>query len=43
MTTITDALLRDMLASVGGAGNVVLCGNCMTRLRLTLKDAVRFG
>ena len=39
MAAITESLLRDILQAVGGAGNVVHCGNCMTRLRLTLADA----
>ena len=39
MAKITDALLRDILQAVGGAENVAVCGNCMTRLRLTLNHA----
>ena len=41
MAAITEGLLRDMLQAVGGARNVLQCGNCMTRLRLTLADAAQ--
>lgn len=39
MAAINQGMLRDILVAVGGAGNIVACGNCMTRLRLTLADA----
>ncbi|WP_312241171.1 PTS N-acetylmuramic acid transporter subunit IIBC [Pantoea sp.] len=39
MANITERLLRDLLQAVGGAGNILVCGNCMTRLRLSLADA----
>lgn len=39
MAAITETLLRDILRAVGGPGNVAMCGNCMTRLRLTLVNA----
>ncbi|MBP2169383.1 N-acetylmuramic acid-specific PTS system IIC component [Erwinia toletana] len=38
MAKITDELIQAILQAVGGAPNVVLCGNCMTRLRFTLHD-----
>lgn len=38
MAKITEALLRDILQAVGGAQNIVACGHCMTRLRLTLNQ-----
>ena len=31
-------IAKDVLEQVGGAGNVTIATNCMTRLRLTLKD-----
>ena len=31
-------LAKEILALVGGKSNVVKAGNCMTRLRLTVKD-----
>ncbi len=37
MAKMTDALLHDIVQAVGGAANIVVCGNCMTRLRLTLR------
>ncbi|GEM_PF-6814524 len=39
MAAIAETLLRDILRAVGGPGNVAICGNCMTRLRLTLVNA----
>ncbi|QKJ88887.1 PTS system N-acetylmuramic acid transporter subunits IIBC [Paramixta manurensis] len=41
MAKITDALIMDILQAVGGRNNVAVCGNCMTRLRLTLRDDTR--
>ena len=38
MTKITAAMMQEILTAIGGNGNVIKCGNCMTRLRLTLKD-----
>ena len=36
MAKITRELITDIITLIGGAGNVTQCGNCMTRLRLTL-------
>ena len=38
MAKITRTLIEAILQAVGGAQNVAVCGNCMTRLRLTLHD-----
>ena len=38
MAKITEKLIAEILQRVGGKNNVVACGNCMTRLRLTLHD-----
>lgn len=38
MATIDQAMLTRLLALTGGADNILQCGNCMTRLRLSLKD-----
>lgn len=38
MAKITQGMVANMLAEIGGANNVSKCGNCMTRLRLTLVD-----
>lgn len=38
MAKINEALIEQILGHVGGGGNIALCGNCMTRLRLTLQD-----
>ncbi|MFS2224181.1 PTS N-acetylmuramic acid transporter subunit IIBC [Pantoea sp. B65] len=38
MAKITDELIQAILQAVGGGQNVAVCGNCMTRLRLTLHD-----
>lgn len=39
MTTVeNESLAREILASVGGPGNVSDATHCMTRLRITLKD-----
>lgn len=38
MAKITDELIASILKAVGGQGNIAVCGNCMTRLRLTLHD-----
>lgn len=35
---ITTELIQAILRAVGGGENVAICGNCMTRLRLTLHD-----
>ncbi|ELI5732357.1 PTS N-acetylmuramic acid transporter subunit IIBC [Vibrio fluvialis] len=36
MAKISQTMISQILAAVGGSGNVNKCGNCMTRLRLTL-------
>ncbi|EKG2483209.1 PTS N-acetylmuramic acid transporter subunit IIBC [Vibrio vulnificus] len=36
MAKITQTMISQLLAAVGGSSNVRKCGNCMTRLRLTL-------
>ncbi|MEF3109134.1 PTS N-acetylmuramic acid transporter subunit IIBC [Raoultella sp. WB_B2P2-3] len=38
MAKINKEMIARILAHVGGAGNVAQAGNCMTRLRLTLRD-----
>ena len=38
MAKITEQLIAEILQQVGGKKNVVACGNCMTRLRLTLSN-----
>ncbi|HHO8372175.1 TPA: PTS transporter subunit EIIB, partial [Klebsiella pneumoniae] len=38
MAKITKEMIAWILAHVGGAANVAQAGNCMTRLRLTLRD-----
>jgi N-acetylmuramic acid-specific PTS system IIC component len=38
MAKINKEMIAQILTHVGGAGNVALAGNCMTRLRLTLRD-----
>ncbi|MFC0226734.1 PTS N-acetylmuramic acid transporter subunit IIBC [Serratia aquatilis] len=38
MAKITVSMIEQILLLIGGSNNVILCGNCMTRLRLTLKD-----
>lgn len=38
MAKITDATIAQILACIGGSQNIALCGNCMTRLRLTLRE-----
>ncbi|WP_432721746.1 PTS N-acetylmuramic acid transporter subunit IIBC [Jeongeupia wiesaeckerbachi] len=39
--SISLAMMTDVLSAAGGAGNIARCGNCMTRLRLTLHDRER--
>ncbi|WP_413739177.1 PTS N-acetylmuramic acid transporter subunit IIBC [Sodalis sp. RH21] len=41
MAKITEATIEQILGFVGGRDNVAVCGNCMTRLRLTLQDHTR--
>ena len=41
MSKITPKMISEILSQIGGPGNVEKCGNCMTRLRLTLKDDQR--
>ncbi|KAA1195044.1 PTS N-acetylmuramic acid transporter subunit IIBC [Photorhabdus heterorhabditis] len=38
MAKINQAIVVQILKAIGNAGNVIQCGNCMTRLRLTLRD-----
>lgn len=38
MADVTDALLHAIVQAAGGADNIAVCGHCMTRLRLTLKQ-----
>ncbi|HDY7728285.1 TPA: PTS N-acetylmuramic acid transporter subunit IIBC [Vibrio vulnificus] len=38
MAKITPTMISQLLAAVGGSSNVSKCGNCMTRLRLTLAN-----
>ncbi|EJV2651626.1 PTS N-acetylmuramic acid transporter subunit IIBC [Vibrio vulnificus] len=38
MAKITQTMISQLLAAVGGCSNVSKCGNCMTRLRLTLAN-----
>lgn len=38
MAKITQEMIARILSHVGGAGNVAQAGNCMTRLRLTLRN-----
>lgn len=36
---ISNELLNRILDQVGGAANIAKCGNCMTRLRLSVHDS----
>ena len=38
MAKITTSMIQEILSAIGGKNNVIKCGNCMTRLRLTLHD-----
>lgn len=38
MAKITPSMIAQLLQLVGGKNNIRICGNCMTRLRLTLVD-----
>ncbi|CNI45999.1 PTS system N-acetylmuramic acid transporter subunit IIBC [Yersinia rohdei] len=38
MAKITGATIEQILLCIGGSQNITVCGNCMTRLRLTLRD-----
>ncbi|CDH05950.1 putative PTS family enzyme IIBC with sucrose/glucose-specific domain [Xenorhabdus bovienii str. oregonense] len=38
MAKVSQEMLVEILRAMGGADNVVHCGNCITRLRLTLRD-----
>lgn len=38
MAKITSNMIAKLLSAVGGSGNIGKCGNCMTRLRLTLNN-----
>lgn len=39
MAKITQSTIIQILAAIGGPGNVAHSGNCMTRLRLTLNNS----
>ena len=41
MAKINQEMLLKILQAIGGANNVIQCGNCMTRLRLTLSNEQR--
>ncbi|QFH71562.1 PTS N-acetylmuramic acid transporter subunit IIBC [Enterobacter sp. E76] len=41
MAKITSEMIARITDAVGGGANVAQCGNCMTRLRLTLRDDTR--
>ncbi|WP_375146547.1 PTS transporter subunit EIIB, partial [Vibrio parahaemolyticus] len=38
MAKITSNTVSQLLSAVGGSSNVSKCGNCMTRLRLSLAN-----
>lgn len=38
MAKITAPMIEQLLRLAGGKANISICGNCMTRLRLTLRD-----
>ncbi|MBE2898321.1 PTS N-acetylmuramic acid transporter subunit IIBC [Pasteurellaceae bacterium 20609_3] len=38
MAEITQAMVEQIVAHLGGAGNIISAGNCMTRLRVKLHD-----
>ncbi|MEA9389198.1 PTS N-acetylmuramic acid transporter subunit IIBC [Acerihabitans sp. TG2] len=38
MAKINGIMIEHIVDHVGGRDNIIVCGNCMTRLRLTLKD-----
>ncbi|CAH8222182.1 PTS N-acetylmuramic acid transporter subunit IIBC [Vibrio aestuarianus] len=38
MAKITSSMIVKLLSAVGGSNNISKCGNCMTRLRLTLNN-----
>ena len=38
MAKITDQMIKEILSTIGGTANVAWCGNCMTRLRITLTN-----
>lgn len=38
MAKITVSMIEQILQLTGGSENIIICGNCMTRLRLTLRD-----
>ncbi|SFT96892.1 PTS system N-acetylmuramate-specific IIB component, Glc family /PTS system N-acetylmuramate-specific IIC component, Glc family [Kosakonia arachidis] len=41
MAKISEHLIVTIIEKVGGKENITTCGNCMTRLRLTLRDDSR--
>ena len=40
MAKITQPMIDSIIELVGGKSNIALAGNCMTRLRLTLKKTL---
>ena len=38
MAKITQQMMKEILSAIGGTTNIGWCGNCMTRLRITLKN-----
>lgn len=36
--TNQEPMITELLSSLGGANNIIQCGNCMTRLRISLKN-----
>ncbi len=38
MAKLSREIVTAIVAAVGGPGNISRCGNCMTRLRMTLRD-----
>lgn len=43
MAKITGSMIEQILRLTGGGDNILVCGNCMTRLRLTLRDRQRIN
>lgn len=41
MAKITQSTIDEIVRLTGGRENILVCGNCMTRLRLTLKESGR--
>ncbi|MFC0179855.1 PTS transporter subunit EIIB [Thorsellia kenyensis] len=38
MAKINEGMIKEIIALVGGAPNIAVCGNCMTRLRLQVHN-----